>query len=270
MTNYSSPTQPSPLWKWLQNFEPELKSLSWCHTTDAYRLMSIIKKGKLSPQICPVFHESLAYFFYGRPAYRRNDNQQIRLTSKAPVIIVLRPEIIEIGSRIFPFDSGAFPDRYAQWLHPDMRLRDFELECPSNAPQRFVSAFFKNNENYLKVIPNETKPATNGIFEVESVSELLRDPNAEPADDRRLAVELQVRQEIRFDSHNVSALILPDELMAADWFESFMELSGAGIRLCPYKMQPLKTAGNYQTKLEDIAIELQDIKTDSPNETTIE
>jgi hypothetical protein len=257
MPRYASMGGGSPLWDWLQRVPPCPKALAWCHTTDAFRLREIIKKGSFAPQRCEVFEEDLLYFFYGRPAFRRNEEAQLRLTAKAPIVVVLSPDLPSQGRRMFPFDTGAFETRYQVWVHHGMTLPNFEMECSREAAQRHVSAFFATNDHYLKLTPAAPPVPYFGDFEVESIVQLLADPSASQADDRRLAVELQVGSEVPFVSQFVVALIVPDELMMAPWFSTFVALN-QDVEILTYELVSLRSAGHYQALLEERAIKIQD------------
>lgn len=257
MTKHTTGT-PSPLWKWLNSIEPVKNHLAWCHTTDAFRLRKMIVDKFFEPSHCKVFDEDLSYFFYGRPAFRRRDQEQTRLSSRTPIAIILHPSLVDMGCRMYPFDSGAFTGHYKQWMHPEMKLSDFELICSPDAPKKSIAAFFGNNVNYLRATSTAPPKPYDGEFEVESVVELLRDPSSHDADDRRLAIELQVGKKIDFDSKAILALIAPDELEEAIWFQEFMNGPGRGIIVSTYKTMLLRRIGEYQALLEEHALEIQE------------
>ncbi len=257
MATTLNPNGDSRLWKWLRKVSPYSKELAWCHTTDAYRLRTIIEQGHLTPQRCNVFKEDLLYLFYGRPAFRREEDKTLRQGAKAPVVIVFSPNLISKGVRLFPFDSGAFKDRYTDWMHASMQLDHFELKCSIDVPQRHVAAFFRTNTEYMRL--NSTAPKTPyvGEFEVEAIVNMLADSSATSADDRRLAVELQVGEKIQFDNSSILALIVPDEIQQAPFFNNFFSTYGKGIQLVTYRFAALRNAGHYQSKLEDSAYGIQ-------------
>ena len=252
MSAYNPHPGSSPLWSWLSGVSPVTESLLWCHTTDAFRLRSLIKTGVLSVNHCKVLDEDLLYFFYGRPAFRRDEDEQLRLTSKSPVVIVLKTEIVAKGLRMFPFDSGAFQTgRYQNWIHSGMTLADFQLAQSSEAPQRCISAFFGSSNKYLRLEGQKPSLPYAGEFEVESLVALFNDPDATTADDRRLAVELQIGLSIPFDDTTIAALLIPDELKATEWMTTFSAGPGSGVTLIDYERGTLRKAGDYQVLLED-------------------
>src|ERR1051326_8278933 len=83
--------------------------LPLAHTTDTYRLVDALTEGSIKPHDCPIFDgEALTYFFYGRPSFRPNAQENPSgLGHYFPVVLLFRPEKIPTIKRIFPFDSGA-------------------------------------------------------------------------------------------------------------------------------------------------------------------
>ena len=259
MATYRGCGGPSRFSSWLQSMPTSCQPLAWCHSTDAYAFRGIIEDGAFSPNDCPVFEEPLSYCFYGRPAYRCSDTLSMLTNARAPVVILFDPILITCRKRIFPFDTGAFhKDRYARWMHKSMGLHDFELTNLTDAPQRYVSSFFGSNYNYLTLNPN-TPPTDSyaGHFEVDVMVSMLRDQDACRADDRRLALEMQVQEPIPFQASFVKGLILPQSIRHASYVENFISGAGAGIDIRTYDAAPLKLARDYQVLLEQYARDLQ-------------
>lgn len=246
----------SAYWRWLQKTTPVSERLKWCHRTDAFALRDIIQQGHLTPRMCDVFHEPLIYLFYGRPAYRSHESLQLRLSARAPVILVFNNSIEQLGIRLFPFDSGAFESRYDPWRHKEMKLAEFQMPCGRDAAEKHVAEFFECRSNYLSMNPSKPKRAYPGEFEVETLSEILNDHSAEPADDRRLAVELQVNKQLSVSNIHASAIVIPETITEADWLLKWQAGPGAGVAIKTYTLRPLHTAGHYQDKLEEICASL--------------
>lgn len=249
----------SRFWTWLQNNSPYPKSLAWCHNTDGWALRELFESGFFTPRPCSVFREDLLYFFYGRPAYRHTENAPLRISGRAPVALILDPDLIAHGKRLFPFDSGAFADkRYANWMHPKMQLADFEMACPSDAPQRHVASFFGSNSAYLRLRGQRPSASLAGEFEVDSLLALLTDQSIEHADDRRVSIELQVAAPVPLRHPTLLAMILPDELMNAPFIQSFRAGPGSEVDMLFYPLSPLKKGTDYQVPIEERAMELQE------------
>jgi hypothetical protein len=86
---------------------------------------------------------------------------------------------------------------------------------------------------------------------------MLSDTDASRADDRRLAIELQIEKPIPFHSPLVRALILPRDLESTPYLSSFLAGPGRGIEVRWFDLSPLKLASEYQALLEDLAFRLQ-------------
>ncbi|MDI1259902.1 hypothetical protein [Aquabacterium sp.] len=206
--------------------------------------------------MCNVFKEALIYLFYGRPAYRAIESQQLRLSARAPVVLIFNNVIERAGMRLFPFDSGAFESRYEPWRHQDMQLSGFTMPCGQDAAERHVSEFFGSRDHYLAMAPIRPTRPYSGEFEVESIAEMLNDKSAEPADDRRLAIELQINRNLSLTTADTFAIVVPESISEADWLRSWQSDLGAGVIVKTYQLRPLHTAGHYQAKLEEICAEL--------------
>lgn len=243
----------TPYWNWLRNSSPIADRLRWCHVTDAYALRSMIwNDSSIVPKLCPVFHEDLTYLFYGRAAYRFRETEQIRTTAKAPIVLIFSNAIEKFGTRIYPFDTGAFQDRYKNYAHTEMTLPQFEMPCGDFASERHVQVFFENAKRYLSMEPRRPTTPYYGEFEAEAVAELLVDPSSEIADDRRLAVELQLNGDLKLAPPNLAALVIPDHLVNAPWFTEWRNNVGSGVDLLTYELSPRKTTGHYQSELESL------------------
>jgi hypothetical protein len=258
MLPHLSDMGPSRLSRWMEKIAPCGEELAWCHTTDGYKLQKIIASGQLfASDPCRVFGERLSYFFYGRPAYRVTCDKSMRTSARAPVVIMMSPEVSASRQRVFPFDTGAFVDgRYGAWLHKSMQLRDFELTHLVDAPRRYVPSFYGSNGDYLRLKPRTPPVPYAGDFEVEALVAMLSDPDASGSDDRRLTMELQVARPIPFEWPLVRGLILPRDLEDAEDIASFLAGPGAGIEVRWYDLSPLKVAIEYQALLEYFALEL--------------
>ena len=70
------------------------------HTCQAYSLDEIMKDDAIKPSMCDVFGEPLAYFFVGRPAYKR-DLDPDAAEWELPVCFVFEYDISS-AKRIYP------------------------------------------------------------------------------------------------------------------------------------------------------------------------
>lgn len=138
-----------------------------------------------------------------------------------------------------------------------MKLTDFEMACPSDAPQRQVNSFFGSNGAYLRLEARRPADPLDGEFEVESLAALLTDPTIRDADDRRVAIELQLDFPVPFVYPQVRAIIMPDQFKTAIYVDAYLNGPGRGVVPVFYPMSPMKRALDYQVPIEEFAIRLQ-------------
>jgi hypothetical protein len=238
-----------PLYDWVKQYSPPGKSLRWVHTTNAFALRTILKSRVLSPQQCPVFGEPSTYMFYGRPAYRFKGHVSMQQSFAAPVVLVFKEEVLALGSRLFPFDTGAFDGgRYKKWLVEQMKLNSFEYPTNNDMQGRHVTAFYGENLNYWHGDGIEIRDIS-GEFEVEVVKSMIQAvPTEGDADDRRLSVELIIKNEIPMTAEYVEAMLIPTSLADADFVEKFK--NELGLHVMEYRASKNKPAIEYQAFLE--------------------
>jgi len=218
---------------------------------DGYKFREIVEKGFMSPSKCDVFDEDLLYFFYGRPAFRKEKEKPLELSARSPIVVIFFSKLLKNSCRLYPFDSGAFADgRYKTCLHNSMKLSDFELECSLDAPQKHVSAFFKTNINYLNLKNITPTLSYTGEYEVESIVKLLNTHSGINADDRKMAVEMQISKKIPFDKSSILAIIVPEDLEAAPYYQKYIAHKGVGVEIIKYDYYTSTTAESYQRLLE--------------------
>ena len=99
------------------------EELPLIHTSRCEFLSSIAATHALEPQPCGVFHESLIYLFYGRPAYRSNRGSM----GGEPIVLcavcfVFKPRTVsQVVHRMYPCDTGAVA---ADRFNPEIRASD--------------------------------------------------------------------------------------------------------------------------------------------------
>ncbi len=222
-----------------------------------WHFRTIVESGYLSPVRCTVFDEDLVYFFYGRPAYRRAADP-IVTSPKAPVVLILSPEVLKLPHRVFPFDSGAFPKRFKRWLMDEMELHHFELDADEGSPPRHVAAFFQNNNNYLNCVTT-TQPAASGAeMEAETLYRIYNDTTStDEIDDRRHAVEVQINSRIPLDDSHILAIILPNQCLDYEFIKTFRATTAGRIEFLGYELNRHKGSKEYQQTLEDKSRDVQ-------------
>lgn len=127
--------------------------LPLAHLTARRWLQSILNIGHLEPRPCKVMSKTLLYFSYGGVFYRTSTLQTER-TSELPVALVFSPDVMNLVSQLFPFDSGAVA---ANRFGPDwsLKLAPFASRfsvTTANAlrdARRLVYHLFETNPRYL-------------------------------------------------------------------------------------------------------------------------
>lgn len=245
-----SSTERPRLWEWLQHESSVEHPLPWCRTLDAYDFMEMVERGACIPNQCKVFDEPLIYFFYGRPAFRFDEND-VANGIELPVVLVFNTDIVGAGRRMYPFDSGAFvAKRYSGSMHRRMKLGHFALPVGIDAAMKFVAAFFGTNRGYMRTAARRPVRKFNGEYEVKSLVNLYSAAGRKKADDRRQAVELQIPEPLDLFDGKLLAIVYPDELADSTWFPPFAAKLPGGVRLFPYEVIEEFKPIEYQATLE--------------------
>ncbi len=187
--------------------------------------------------------------FYGRPAYRFKGHVSMQQSFAAPVVLVFSERVLAHACRLFPFDTGAFGGgRYKKWVINQMSLESFEYPTTDDMQNRHVTAFYGKNANYWHGEGLEIKDIP-GQFEVEAVKSMIHDTPADgDADDRRLSVELIIKDDIPMTADYVEAMLIPTALADAEFVEKFK--NDLGLHVMEYRSNKNKPAIEYQALLE--------------------
>lgn len=189
------------------------EELPLIHTSRCEFLSSIATTHSLEPQPCGVFHESLVYLFYGRPAYRSNrgsrGGEPIAL---CPVCFVFKPRTVsQVVYRVYPCDTGAVAaDRFTpEILAGD--LPQLALDPQIDSARRLVSLMFERNSDYFVGKVVQVRAFTPGSVEARFYALLIRDGPVD-YDDRKSAIEVQVNQAIALRDQ-LLFVVLPREFL---------------------------------------------------------
>ena len=173
------------------------EELPLIHTSRCEFLSNIAATHSLEPQPCGVFHESLVYLFYGRPAYRSNKGSKGgEPIALCPVCFVFKPRTVsQAVRRIFPCDTGAVVD---DRFNPELQASDLAqlaLDPQIDSARRFVSLMFERNSDYFVGKVVTVRSFMPGSVEARFYELLMRDGPVD-YDDRKSAIEVQVNQAI--------------------------------------------------------------------------
>jgi hypothetical protein len=130
--------------------DPGWRLMPLTHVTKGIGAEDIIRDGSVNPIDCKVFGEPLAYFFYGRPAYRVSGDGAIKFEAACPYCFIFEPTLIRSAKSIHPFDTGAFEKRlYKHVLVEEMNVEDFSLEQDETRPNRVIASLFPSMRDYF-------------------------------------------------------------------------------------------------------------------------
>ncbi|WP_375411493.1 hypothetical protein [uncultured Bradyrhizobium sp.] len=194
--------------------EANEKLLPITHTTDAYDLGDIIENGEIRPRPCDVLDHDLSYFFYGRPAYRKNSEIQANnLAAYAPIVLIFKSTVSDKAIAAFPFDSGAFKgEMYSEFTHHRMAVQDFGLQPSHRTIGKLVAFFFGTNSRYYNQNPRAKRSIQADEFEAQTYQELVTFRGKNQRDDRSTTVELLLDECLKLQD-NLLAVIVPSSMI---------------------------------------------------------
>lgn len=208
-----------------------LSVLPAVHVSDGLGFREIMKDGHLSAEPCTVFDEErLLYLFYGRPSYRVNSQiLASAIRAYAPVCFVLKPSVIGIPQRVFPFDSGAFnKDLFRASMHRKMQREDFALEPDTASAQRLIRLFFGDNQSYYDNKPIASLDLPPLAFEASSYHALITDRQENVYDERISSIEIQMAEDLPLRGA-VEAVMLPDAFLNDQMVKSLASIEAEAI-----------------------------------------
>lgn len=229
--------------------------LGLTHVTTGYILRDIIDASSIfPPEKCPIFNEPLVYAFYGRAAFRRQDDGvPTDMAYMFPALLILDPSAVPTPKYVFGFDSGAFVRRYMdQYLDPYMPLLDFQLETNIESAERLISAFFGTAESFLKNEPTGTTSIPHGNYEAVSYGKLLMTGGHGPSklDDRVSTPELIFPSGLDLAAC-VRGAIVPDALASDPTIGG--RLKNLGIAVREYEWTGVSRPSEYHMLIRQIA-----------------
>ncbi|WP_186421321.1 hypothetical protein [Bosea sp. CS1GBMeth4] len=192
--------------------------LPWLHTTQAGHLPAILGTGRIAAMPCNVFRgEKLTYLFVGRPAYKYQLEAGETPYWLLPTVFVVRFQTDPKIKRLFPFDSGAFVNKRLPEYVTFFGRETFELAPERESIGRVVSAFFGDDQSYVKRNPRPAEKLddeyslTPRHAAVKAINRLYAEKSAEGFDDRAAAIELQLETDIDLTPENLLGVVMPEE-----------------------------------------------------------
>lgn len=238
---------------------PDWGLLPLTHITRGVIAEDIIRHSKLEPRECPVFERPLAYFFYGRPAYRVGANGVVKTESLCPFCFIFKPELIDLADALFAFDTGAFiAQMYSKTVSHEMTVADFRLKGPDSA-NRLISAVFGTLPAYFEGLIG-TVTAARSFFHANAYLDLIRSPNSDQPDDRLCSIEVIVNKAITL-SDWLLALALPHTLLTgpdeASWLQ---KLRKTPAQILGYQYLPGRHPEHYHSKMVDVVRSFYEVR----------
>lgn len=244
-----------------RNPDPGWQLMPLTHITKGISAEDIIRDGHVQPSEGNHSDEQLAYFFYGRPAYRVTGDGAIKVEAACPYCFIFDSALIKKAKNIHALDTGAFKNRlYKHYLMEEMKADDFSLERDTRRPNKVISAVFKTMRSYFNgdssAIINPEQGAEAWEFHARAYLELLSSRGRNEPDDRICSIEIVVGEPVEL-AGNLKAVVVPHTLWTnaskAPWLRS---LHDVGIEIVPYEFLPGRHPDYYQALLEGAVREL--------------
>ncbi len=242
--------------EWVDGHEdPKWRLMPLTHITTGIYAEDVIRGGVIEPKPGTVFKEPLAYFFYGRPAYRLAAEGSVRVEASCPYCFIFDPGLIAKAEAIHAFDTGAFAKRmYNHILTEGMEIADFSLEKDPTRPNKLIAGVFGTLANYfrgdLTVVSAPEEMTKAWDFHARAYLHLLKSPGRNEPDDRICSIEIVIGQNVAL-AGNLRAVIVPHTLWSdgskTPWLQN---LENDGVRIAPYVFVPGRHPEHYHALLE--------------------
>lgn len=235
--------------------DPKWGLMPLTHITKGIGAEDVIQAGQVKPVDCSVFGQPLAYFFYGRPAYRISAEGSLKVEGACPFCFIFKPMLIEKAASIFAFDTGAYSARmYKHVVLDEMDAEDFSLETEPQRPNKLISTVFGSKAVYFDgdvsqaAAPEDvTEPWD---FHARTYIQLLTSTGRNEPDDRIGSIEVIFSEPVPLKG-NLLAVIVPHTLWGDDkrapWLD---ELHSDGVKIVPYVFFPGRHPDYYYAHME--------------------
>jgi hypothetical protein len=242
---------------WIEraNTDPHWRLLPLTHLSQSLTAERIISEGKINVEKCKNFKVPLAYFFYGRPAYRATSDASIQLEASSPFCFIFSPQIITKANRIFAFDTGAFHARmFKHVLDEQFVVEDFQLAEDPEQINRLISSAFADLDAYLYADRSRLNDPEAMAQPWEMVGKayltLLGSPGRNEPDDRICTVEVAFSEPVLLE-RNLECVIVPHTFWNGEKRAPFLvDLTERGVEVRPYRFIPGRTPEYFQTMIE--------------------
>lgn len=235
---------------------PESQGFPLTHITKGLLAEDIYRAGEVAPTPCDVFEKMpLAYFFYGRPAYRVGGDGAIKAEAACPFCFIFDGSVIDDASKIFPFDTGAFNARlYKHAFTEEMELGDFSLDVSVDAPRQLIRGAFRSERSYIDgnttdfVSPEEGAEAWE--MHARAYLSLIGSRGRNEPDDRLASIEVLFERPVLIPG-NLKAVVVPHTFWrGSDGAPWLSELARQEVEICPFQFLPGRAPDYYYALIE--------------------
>jgi hypothetical protein len=236
--------------------EPDWRPMPLTHVTKALVAEDIIREDRITPRECSSLGDTLAYFFYGRPAYRANNDAVVKMEAACPYCFLFSEDVVRRAKKIFAFDSGAYQARmYKHVLLDEMELEDFSLETDSSRPNKLIRIAFGSQENYFDgnraELADPLEVAEAWEYSARAYLELLASPGRNEPDDRICSIEVAFGDPVLLKG-SLIAVVVPHTHWRDDGKSPWLhQLEVRGVEIVPYTFIPGRHPEFYQTQMEE-------------------
>jgi len=192
--------------------------------------------------------KNLLFFFYARPARRKNE-------SLVPVVFIIKPVLNDI-EKVYPFDSGAYNDLYIKNHRLDKVTPLSDYELPNNdfpTIQQYVNVIFGSNHNYYygkrktdDELPDSVKRCRKENPDLNNLLNLIAEKKEDGIDDRRKTVEIQSANYYNL-SGKLLAIIVPNIFLNDPDLIKIKKT--IGVELLPYIYRKTSTANKHVAEI---------------------
>ncbi|MDW5314497.1 hypothetical protein [Rhizobium sp. PL01] len=223
------------------------------HSTESANIWKMLGHERVEVTPCDTFTgENLAYFFHGRPAYRKfHKNPQ---DWELPFVLVLKSTCLLNIRRIFPFDSGAFQSSRLPSYVSRFNAEGYDVASNTAAIDLLVDIFFGGDSSYFhgKAKSRDEVSRRNGLgmrhAQVLALCALYNREHLE-ADDRSLAIEVQTDLEVSIKD-NLLGVVLPRSYFDDKNLKKYFKERGVQVR--QYDVYPINTEAYVSIVYEEV------------------
>ncbi|WP_296815380.1 hypothetical protein [Brevundimonas sp.] len=225
------------------------------HTAKALIARDIVRQGAIVPRECEVLGKAVAYFFYGRPAYRLSDNGTVTQNLMCPICFVFSPELLANASNIHPFDTGAFYNRlYRHAMIEDIEIPNFDLVGDIDRIPKLIARVFSNNTTYFDgdrfAIRRAAHDAEPDEYLAQSYIDLITSKGRNEPDDRVSTIEVAIDKTASLEP-GLLAVVVPDNIWSAEYSSDWLRpLSDGGVEILPYRHVMGREPSHYRDAIE--------------------